>query len=250
MKTITLSLLSAFFTVFNAFSQTTIKMEKQGSVYLVPCKVNGLDLNFIFDTGASDVSISLTEASFMIKNGYLSKDDIIGTEHYKIANGEITEGTKIVLKEIQFANLSLYNVEASIVHNIDAPLLLGQSVIRKLGKIQLDGNKLTIFNGSSQNYSYETSAKNSETAINKKRSSTSSSKNLKKFPTYTGTVKVFTYAPIFEKPDILNSEQIGYAQNNLVQIIKKVNNKYYHVKSGSTKGYIFVGMIKKTNNHE
>ncbi|MFZ4105338.1 aspartyl protease family protein [Flavobacterium sp.] len=66
--------------------QTRITMLKDGGVYSVPCKVNGLPLKFIFDTGASDVSISLTEASFMLKNGYLNKEDIGENVYYSIAN--------------------------------------------------------------------------------------------------------------------------------------------------------------------
>ena len=38
------------------------------------------------------------------------------------------------------------DVEASIVHEMEAPLLLGQSAIGRLGKIQIDpkGSTLTI----------------------------------------------------------------------------------------------------------
>lgn len=68
-------------------TQTIIKMKSEGGVSIIPCKVNGLNLNFIFDTGASDVSLSLTEASFMLKNGYLDSNDIIGTSDYLDANG-------------------------------------------------------------------------------------------------------------------------------------------------------------------
>ena len=49
-------------------AQIHIEMREENGVYTAPCKVNGLQLRFIFDTGASDVSISLTEAVFMIKN--------------------------------------------------------------------------------------------------------------------------------------------------------------------------------------
>ena len=34
-----------------------VHMTKEGGVYLVPIKVNGLDLRFIFDTGASSISL-------------------------------------------------------------------------------------------------------------------------------------------------------------------------------------------------
>jgi hypothetical protein len=38
-------------------------MRKEGGISIVPCKVNGLVLEFIFDTGAADVSLSLTEVT-------------------------------------------------------------------------------------------------------------------------------------------------------------------------------------------
>jgi len=136
-KTFIISTIVLFAITLNA--QTKITMLKEGGIYTVPCKVNGLPLKFIFDTGASDVSISLTEALFMLKNGYLKKEDIGESVYYSIANGDVAKGTKLNIKEIEFAGLKLYNIEASIVHETSAPLLLGQSVISKLGKIQLEG---------------------------------------------------------------------------------------------------------------
>lgn len=122
-----------------------IQMSKMfGGTYEIPCTVNGLKLNFIFDTGASDVTISLTEALFMFKNGYLNEEDIIGSEYYSIANGDIAEGTIIRIKEIKFGGITLYNVKASIIHHNDAPLLLGQSVISRLGKILIDPQNSTL----------------------------------------------------------------------------------------------------------
>ena len=131
--------------LFEVKAQTKIIMDKEGGVYTIPCKVNGLSLKFIFDTGASNVTISLTEALFMLKNGFLSQDNIIGSSYAQLANGEITENTEILIREIIIADLTLNNIRASIVHELGAPLLLGQTAISKLGKIQLDGNELTIF---------------------------------------------------------------------------------------------------------
>jgi clan AA aspartic protease (TIGR02281 family) len=131
-----------------SFSQVVIKMKREGGVSTIPCKVNGLNLKFIFDTGASDVSISMTEASFMLKNDYLSKDDIIGKSNYLDANGNISEGVNIILREIEIGGLKLFNIKASVVTNMKAPLLLGQTAISKLGVVQLDleANTLTIMN--------------------------------------------------------------------------------------------------------
>ncbi|RYZ28176.1 MAG: hypothetical protein EOO10_10400 [Chitinophagaceae bacterium] len=143
-------MLKLFFTAIlisaaaTAFSQVTIQMKREGGVSVVPCKVNGLNLKFIFDTGASDVSISMTEATFMLKNDYLKADDIVGKSNYLDANGNITVGVNIVLREIEIGGLKLTNVKASVVNNMKAPLLLGQSAISKLGAVQLDLNANTL----------------------------------------------------------------------------------------------------------
>ena len=108
MKNLILLTLTLLYTV-GGNSQTVIKMKKEGGVSVIPCKVNGLNLNFIFDTGASDVSLSLTEASFMLKNGYLSSSDIKGNQKYIDANGKISEGIKVIIKEVEIAGLKLYN---------------------------------------------------------------------------------------------------------------------------------------------
>lgn len=133
----------------NLFSQTIIEMEKTNGIYKIDCKVNGIPMNFIFDTGASNVSISKTEASFLIKQGLITKEDIIGTINYQIANGEIHEGTKINLKTIEIKGLIIENVTATVVHEQNSPLLLGQSLLTRLGRISIDGNILTIHNNSS-----------------------------------------------------------------------------------------------------
>ena len=118
-----------------------VPFTKEGGVYKVKCEINKLPLHFIFDTGASDVSISNVEATFMLKNNYLSPQDIIGRQNYLNANGEISEGTVINLRNVDFAGLSLTNIRASVVKNQKAPLLLGQSVLGKLGKIEIDNEK-------------------------------------------------------------------------------------------------------------
>ena len=98
------------------------------------CDINGLPLHFVFDTGAADVSISQVEATFMLKNGYLSSNDVVGKQRYIDANGDVTEGTVINIKKVNFGGMHLSNVKASVVRNQKAPLLLGQSVLSKLGK--------------------------------------------------------------------------------------------------------------------
>lgn len=122
-----------------------IKMEKSGGVFTIPCYVNGVKMNFIFDTGASNVCISLTEALFLSKNGYLDDDDIIGAGYTQVADGSIVENMEINLHSIEIGGVMVTDVRAIVTKSINAPLLLGQSAIQKLGRIEMEGDSIFIF---------------------------------------------------------------------------------------------------------
>lgn len=151
MKIINLILISIqFLFVSNTYSQIKIEMKNERGVFTTPCIVNGLKLRFIFDTGASNVSISLSEAIFMLKNGYLNEDDLHGSSYSQIANGNIVDNTTVNIREMEIGGIKLYNINAIIIHELNAPLLLGQSAIQKLGKIQIDDNHLIIMSYDAQ----------------------------------------------------------------------------------------------------
>jgi clan AA aspartic protease (TIGR02281 family) len=120
---------------------TEVPFVKEDGVCKVKCKINDLPLHFVFDTGASDVTLSMVEATFMMKNGYLTGNDVVGSQRYMDANGDVSVGTVINLKNVNFGGLELNNVRASVVRNQKAPLLLGQSVLARLGKIEIDNSK-------------------------------------------------------------------------------------------------------------
>ena len=115
--------------------------KKPGGTYEVPCVINGLPLKLIFDTGASDVTLSSVEAEFMLKNDYLSDRDFRGSRRYLTASGSVCDGALVRLKEVRVGDITLKNVEASVVKNQKAPLLLGQSALERFGAITIDNEK-------------------------------------------------------------------------------------------------------------
>ena len=121
-----------------------IPFVREGKMCKVKCEINGLPLHFIFDTGASEVTMSAVEATFMLKNGYLSESDLSGKQYYRTADGSIAEGVRVRLNDVVFAGLTLSNVKAGIVSSQRAPLLLGQSVLERLGRIEIDNDKMLI----------------------------------------------------------------------------------------------------------
>ena len=134
----------AIATFFSSNAEERIKMTQEGGVYTMPCEVNGLRMRFIFDTGAAKVSLSLTEALFMLKKGYINEDDIIGSVKTRVANGSIEDNAIIRLREVKVGSKTIKNVEAVVSKSVTAPLLLGQSAIERLGEWSIVGEFLVI----------------------------------------------------------------------------------------------------------
>ena len=121
-----------------------IEMQKVKGVYQIPCKVNNLQLNFVFDTGATFVSLSRSTALFMLENAYLSVNDLYDVQKIQQADGTNYIADKVKLREINIGGFLLKDVDAIITPTQDAPLLLGLSAIQKLGKVAIKDNYLVI----------------------------------------------------------------------------------------------------------
>lgn len=80
---------------------TRIRMVKENGVYYVPIEVNGLNLRFIFDTGASSILLSSAEAMVMYRQGLISDDDILGSSQMQDASGGISTGVVVNLRAVK-----------------------------------------------------------------------------------------------------------------------------------------------------
>ncbi|TCC86502.1 hypothetical protein EZ428_23860 [Pedobacter frigiditerrae] len=121
-----------------------LKMESENGVKYVWIEINGIRLRFIFDTGASSICISPAEASVLYRQGTLRKEDILDMEYFQDATGKISEGTSVNLRIVKVGNKILENVKATVVDNINSPLLLGQSVLENFGHIEIDNENNQI----------------------------------------------------------------------------------------------------------
>ena len=126
--------------------KTIIKMHEEDGVRYVPVKVNGQELNFVFDTGASSICFTVLEAELLVKNGSLSREDVIGWQGMVDATGGLSIGMKVNLKKVQIGDRELTDVEATIIENSSASCLLGQTVLSRFGKYTIDNvNNEIIF---------------------------------------------------------------------------------------------------------
>ena len=109
-------------------------------------KINGLPIDFLLDTGCSDMQMSSAEFNFLIKENLVkANEDFISKSETTIANGDKVESDFYNIKTVEIKNNVVNNVTCNVVSNPNAPSLLGQSVLSKLGKITIDyNNKLLI----------------------------------------------------------------------------------------------------------
>ncbi len=134
---------------FKLKAQTIIKLEKEGNEYFTNGTVNGLKIKMTIATGSTETGISPVEAMYMIKNGYIKKDDILRGVSYESADGDITDGAEVMLRKIDMSGVVLTDIKAIVIGSLNVPLLIGQNALKKLGKITLDyaNNTLTIPSG-------------------------------------------------------------------------------------------------------
>lgn len=123
-----------------------IKLKFQNGVYLVPVKLNNtLSLDFVLDLGASDMSISPDIFLVLYRAGTIEESDFIGSQTYQFADGTTAKSNVFNIKSIQLGDKEIKNVRASISNSLSAPLLLGQSALKKLAGYRIDNyQKLLI----------------------------------------------------------------------------------------------------------
>ena len=120
---------------------TEISLEKRGGVYEVPVRINGaLTLNFILDTGASEVNIPAEVVSTLLGNGTINATDFLPSQSYRMADGSTVESSRLRIHELQIGDSKVREVPATVVSGTGFPLL-GQSFLGRLNSWSLDNKR-------------------------------------------------------------------------------------------------------------
>lgn len=137
--------------VIPVFADVIIPMQNRGGVYYLPCKVNGYSNEFIFDTGATNVCLSKKFLDKLISSGAMSPSDKIGSGSSQVADGRYITHDLYNIRSLTIGTRTINNVRAVVIDEQNAPLLLGQTAIRRLGKLQIDNQYLIIKEAKSNN---------------------------------------------------------------------------------------------------
>lgn len=101
--------------------------------------VNGVAVNFMIDTGASDVVLSKQDAQRI----GINTDALSYSRTYQTANG-VTGGAGIKLKRLQIGGFILDNFPASVNDGEMDGSLLGMTALKQLGGFKIDGDQMII----------------------------------------------------------------------------------------------------------
>lgn len=121
-----------------------IPLIKKGGVYEIPVEINGvITLNFVLDTGASEVNIPTDVALTLYRAGTIRDADFLPGKTYSLADGSKVNSSRFVLRSLKIGQRRIANVAASI-GSVSSSLLLGQSFLEKLGAWGIDSQKQVL----------------------------------------------------------------------------------------------------------
>ncbi|HMB77868.1 MAG TPA: TIGR02281 family clan AA aspartic protease [Kiloniellaceae bacterium] len=125
-----------------AYAASVSEMELRANPYgsfLVEGRVDGTEILFLVDTGASKVSLAPQDAERL---GFRA-NQLDFTESFHTANG-IVRGAPVVIPHLRVGDIDMYDVEASVQESPMQVSLLGMTFLSRLEGYEVKGNRMTL----------------------------------------------------------------------------------------------------------
>ena len=121
-----------------------LTLDETNGLYYVSADVNGVEIEFILDTGCSCILISKIELAYLMRRGVISSDDYIGQTDSSDADGDITSCDVYNIKELTIGSYVLKNINCAVSNRETSNLLLGQDVLSKFSNVTIDYSNHTL----------------------------------------------------------------------------------------------------------
>jgi predicted aspartyl protease len=122
-------------------NQTSISMERESGVYVVPVRFNDMiTLNAIVDSGASDVSVPADVVLTLVRTKTITGQDFLGQQTYVLADGSKVPSQRFRIRSLRVGDKTLEDVVASIA-SVNGDILLGQSFLRRFRSWSIDNEQ-------------------------------------------------------------------------------------------------------------
>lgn len=127
-----------------------VELNKSGNVYQIPVRINDqITLDFVVDSGASDVQIPSDVIRTLIRLKTITGEDFIETKDYTQADGSVVTNERLVIKQLQVGDIIVKNVTVT-AGKTDGYLLLGQSFLNRFSNWSVDNRKQALVLGEQQ----------------------------------------------------------------------------------------------------
>lgn len=114
-------------------------VEVTESLMYVTANVNGIDMRFVLDTGCSGVQLTPAELYFLIHMNKLKEEKIdTSLAVCQYADGSQKHCQTLLLDSVKIGGIKIDSIHCTVEENMDAPPLLGQSVLMGLGEVTID----------------------------------------------------------------------------------------------------------------
>jgi peptidyl-prolyl cis-trans isomerase B (cyclophilin B) len=124
-----------------------ISLVKVGGVYALPVEINGvLTLKFVLDSGAAEVNIPADVVLTLVRTGTIKGTDFLPGKTYVLANGSELKSPRFIIRSLRIGSRHVQDVPAS-VGTLTSSLLLGQSLLEKLGTWGIDTQRQVLVVG-------------------------------------------------------------------------------------------------------
>ena len=120
--------------------RTVLRRDKSGQFHLSGI-VNGQEARFLVDTGADVVALTIEDAEAMNVDFSPAQFEEVA----RTASGP-GMGQRVMIEHMEVGGMEFTNVEALVVEGLEVNLL-GQSVLRRMGKVELTGDRMVIHKG-------------------------------------------------------------------------------------------------------
>ena len=121
------------------FSNQLVLEPVHNGHYIVVADVDGVDVRFLVDTGASSVVLNQEDAE---RIGFHASN-LTFSQVYQTANGRI-RAAPVTLDSVSIGQLQVADVPASITESSMGISLLGMTFLRKLDGFQVEDGKLIL----------------------------------------------------------------------------------------------------------
>jgi predicted aspartyl protease len=119
-------------------SATSVPMTREGGVYVVPVVINNvINLNFVVDSGAADVSIPSDVVMTLVRTGTLKASDFLEEQTYVLADGTKVPSQTFLIRSLKVGGKIVEDVSGSVA-SVNGSLLLGQSFLSRFKSWSVD----------------------------------------------------------------------------------------------------------------